>query len=434
MYKKLHRRLTLFFTGIAGLILIAMSICCLYLSEKELEENHFLTFCSNINALVSTLEQQNTLTWEWLQKTSASQNYILAFYDNDVPLSYNRTALSDEESALAGEAIAYAKRTFGLPQNGSDYHAAHLEFSYDSNGDDPYFTSVISIRKNSASLTGVILLSKLSYQRQILLQRVRFLMLNIIGICVLLLFSYHYTGKLLAPVIEARKKQSAFIAAASHELRTPVAVISSSISAAEAATQMQKEHFYDVAKEESLRLSTLVDDLLLLTRADTGRFSLNLSPTELDTLLLNTYEAFFALAGEHGISLKIVLPDDPLPRLNCDGERIGQVLTILISNALSYGKQDGYVKLSLSYKNRLFCLTVEDNGIGISDQDKPFIFERFYRADSSRSQKDHFGLGLCIAKEIVDAHGGTITVTDTPGGGARFFILLKENDICHTVP
>ena len=82
--------------------------------------------------------------------------------------------------------------------------------------------------------------------------------------------------------------------------------------------------------------------------------------------------------------------------------------------------------MTLSYDKSMFWIMVEDNGIGIEEKDKPFIFERFYRADKSRSAKEHFGLGLCIAQEIITAHGGKIAVTDTPGGGARFFILLRH--------
>ena len=170
----------------------------------------------------------------------------------------------------------------------------------------------------------------------------------------------------------------------------------------------------------------MADDLLLLNHADTERFELELEPVELDTLLLNTYEAFEPLARQHHISLQISLPEEPLPRCSCDSRRIQQALSILISNSFSYGTPGGYTKLTLSYDKSMFWIMVEDNGIGIEEKDKPFIFERFYRADKSRSAKEHFGLGLCIAQEIITAHGGKIAVTDTPGGGARFFILLRH--------
>lgn len=424
MYKKLHRRLTILFTGIAGAILIVMSVSYLYMSEKELSENYLLTFSSKTSSLISNIEQQNNMSWEWLSKTSAEQNFILAFYDNELPMSHNRIALSERERSLAEQAKTYAKKNFRKLANGSNYSAAQIEFLFSADNKESYHACMFNIRKNNGVLTGMILSSRSSFLLQLKKQRLRFLALNIIGILILLLFSSYFTGKLIAPIREARQKQAAFVAAASHELRTPIAVIGSAISAAKAADNEKKEHFFQIAQEESLRLSTLADDLLLLNRTDDGRFFLDKQPTELDTLLLNTCESFEPLAAEHRIRLFCSLPEESIPVCVCDAERIQQVLGILISNAFSYGTAGGYVKLSLSYSKSVFWIMVEDNGPGIAEEDKPYIFDRFYRAEKSRSEKKHFGLGLSIAREIVEAHGGKILAADTPGGGARFFVLI----------
>ena len=142
--------------------------------------------------------------------------------------------------------------------------------------------------------------------------------------------------------------------------------------------------------------------------------------------MLENYEAFEPLAIQHNLSLSITLPEDPIPTCYCDKERIAQVLAILISNAISYSKPKGKIKLSLNYMNSTFVVTVADDGIGISNQAKAHIFDRFYREDSSRSKKEHFGLGLCIAKEIIDIHKGKIQVCDTIGGGATFLVILPK--------
>ncbi len=424
MYKKLHRRLTLLFTCVSGAILIAMSISYLYMSEREMKENHFLTFSSRVNSLISSLEQQDTLTWEWLVKTSANQDLILALYDNGLPIAYTRKVLSAQDLALTNEAKAYAKNAYPHLESGSFYSAAHQEFSFLSAENDSYHASILNMRKNQSILTGIVLFPVRSFLLRMQKQRLLFLLLNMAGIFLLLIFSWYFTGKLLTPIVEAREKQTNFVAAASHELRTPIAVIVSAISAAKTADSAKKAHFFRIIEDESIRLSTLADDLLLLNRSDTGRFHLNIAPTELDTLLLNVCESFEPLAKEHEISIKTELPDDAAPLCNCDRERIQQVLGILISNAISYGRPGGHIRLSLSYAKSLFRIMVEDDGVGIADQDKPFIFDRFYRSDKSRSAKNHFGLGLSIAKEITEEHGGKIMVADTPGGGARFFVLL----------
>lgn len=426
MYKKLHRRLSFLFTGMSGIILIAMSVSYLYMAQKDFNENNFLTFSSKINAFTANLEQQNTIDWSWLSKTASDQNFILALYDNEIPISYNRFILSEKELILTDEAAAYAKDSI-LPklENGSIYSTVHQEFIWNYQKNEKFYASILKIRKNSGALIGIILFSMEPYLTQIKRQRFHFFLLNIAGICILFLISYYFTGKLLTPIIEARKKQTSFIAAASHELRTPIAVISSAASAAKAANEVQKEHFFHIIESESLRLSTLADDLLLLNGTDSGRLTLQMAPTELDTLLLNCFESYEPLARKHHLTLRVSLPDYAIPQCSCDAKRVRQILGILISNAINYGKSGGYIKLELSYNQSMFQITVEDNGIGISNKDKPYIFDRFYRADKSRSQKDHFGLGLSIAKELTEAHGGTITVADTPGGGTRFFLLLK---------
>lgn len=173
-------------------------------------------------------------------------------------------------------------------------------------------------------------------------------------------------------------------------------------------------------------MSVLVNDMLTLSRADSHRFLLNSLPTELDTLLLETWEAFRPLARDKDMHLMISLPEQAVSKCSCDKDRIRQVLEILISNALSYGREGGSITLTLKEKSGCFLLGVRDTGPGIPDSDKPYIFDRFYRGDTSRNAKDHFGLGLCIAKEIMDRHQGRIWLEDTLGGGASFFLELKK--------
>ena len=173
-----------------------------------------------------------------------------------------------------------------------------------------------------------------------------------------------------------------------------------------------------------MRVSSLVNDMLTLSQSDTHRFSIQKVPIELDTLLMNSYESFVPLAQEKSLSFSVELPEDVLPPCNADPERISQVVSILLHNAISYTPGHGAITLSLAIHRDKFHIIVTDNGIGISDEDKKKIFDRFYRAEKSRSMKDHFGLGLSIAHEIVKAHGGSIAVSDAAGGGSCFTVVL----------
>ncbi len=171
-------------------------------------------------------------------------------------------------------------------------------------------------------------------------------------------------------------------------------------------------------------MSSLVNDMLTLSGSDNHRFSINPRPTELDTLLMNSFEAFEPLAQDKHITLSIRLPEQALPLCTVDPQRISQVVSILLHNAVSYTPEHGKIELSLAHDKDRAVISVRDNGIGIADEDKKKIFDRFYRVEKSRSTKEHFGLGLSIAYEIVKAHNGSISVQDAPGGGSIFSVRL----------
>ena len=267
---------------------------------------------------------------------------------------------------------------------------------------------------------------KRQLREQITRQRVRFFLIDIAAILLLSLFSSFFTGKLLHPVIESRRKQTEFVAAASHELRTPLAVILSAAECCRDADAEKQSRFLDTIKQEGDILTSFVNDMLTLSASDSQRFSFRPAPVELDTLVINTYEAFEPLAAEKKLSLTVTLPEESLPLCTADAERIIQLLSILLHNAVSYTPKGGRIDLSLLRKKNRFYLTVSDTGIGIPPEDRKKIFDRFYRAEKSRSAKGHFGLGLSIASEIVKLHHGTLSVTGRPGGGSAFTVMLPS--------
>ena len=426
--KKIHHRLTFLFTGIAGLILVFMSIGYLFLSERELRDNRWLSFLREADTIISNLEEQQIISHDWLTKVTASSSCILALYDNGKPLTYTSTHLDASDQQLAADVLSYALSHRRLNSNTSfPASSVQCSFSYQDETRTVYYVSVAKFQNTASPLYAVILFSTETLKKQLTNQRIRFFLIDFAGILLLFLFSYFYTKKLLSPIVESKQKQNAFLAAASHELRTPIAVILSCISAAKLSNSEKQKEFFFLMEQEGTRMSHLVNDMLTLTRADNHTWSFHMEDTELDTLLLNSYEAFLPQAVEAENRLSVFLPEDVIPACHCDAERISQVLSILLSNALSYGKAGKSIELSLSFRETCFLIVVKDHGIGISDEAKPHIFERFYREDTSRQGKEHFGLGLSIAKEIVEAHHGSITVSDTPGGGTTFTVKLNQS-------
>lgn len=428
LFSYVHRNLTLLFTSIAGLILIAMSLGYLYMSEREWHEKSFLSFLNTSNTILSNLNNQDTIRLSWLTTISESNHFIIAVYDNGTLLSSSEAGLSESQKRLAASTLAAVKDDLTEASATSpDFSPVRKELTVVSDEGIKYYSNTALFKTAPSPLYAVILYSTDDLVRQLSEQRILFFAGTLTGIIVLFIFTYLFIGKLLAPIRENQRQQTEFIAAASHELRTPLAVILSSISAYRKADAETGAKFLATIENEGRRMSALINDLLLLVKTNNSLSHFVMENTELDTLLLDTFEAFLPLASEAGIHLNLVLPDAAVPSCRCDAARISQLLGILLSNAISYGNPGGYITLSLHCESSRFLIVTEDNGCGIADYAKPHIFDRFYREDPSRSDKEHFGLGLCIAKEITDAHHGRITVSDTPGGGATFTVSLPHS-------
>lgn len=217
-----------------------------------------------------------------------------------------------------------------------------------------------------------------------------------------------------------------------HDLRTPLSVI---LGYAEALSDGKLEgtsEVYDVIHSEAKHLGYLIDDLRTLSLADAGELSLNRRHVSPYKLLKRTASAYMAQAKKQNIMLQVKASED-LPKVNVDPDRMAQVLGNLASNALRYIPKGGQIIFSAKYqpesveeKINTIQLQIQDNGTGIDSKDLPHIFERFYRGDKSRKQKKgETGLGLAIAKSLIEAHGGTISVESTIGKGTTFIISLQ---------
>ncbi len=224
----------------------------------------------------------------------------------------------------------------------------------------------------------------------------------------------------LEKATKARQQMTADIA---HDLRSPLSVITGYAEALSDSKLPGTQEVYDILLQETKHLDHLVDDLRLLTLADTGELPLNLQPTSPHALLERVAARHALAADVRHIELHIEAPDK-LPLVNVDVERISQVLDNLILNAFRYTSEGGKVSLEASSTDGQVQIMVSDTGKGISHEDLPHIFDRFYRGDKSRQHNGESGLGLAIAKSIVEAHHARITVISEPDQGAKFTISL----------
>jgi two-component system, OmpR family, sensor kinase len=216
--------------------------------------------------------------------------------------------------------------------------------------------------------------------------------------------------------------QQRFLADVSHELRTPLTVIKGNVDLMRRMKQFDAESLTSIDQEAG-RLTRLVGGLLMLAQAESGELPLTLRPVELDSLLTEVFQEMHILAGG---KVRVHLNEIDELVVNGDRDRLKQVLINLVANAIQYTPQNGDVFLSLSKVGDQARILCQDSGPGILAEDLPHIFERFYRAEKSRTRgkTTGFGLGLSIAKWIVEHHGGRIEVNSREGQGTTFAIWL----------
>jgi two-component system, OmpR family, sensor kinase len=219
------------------------------------------------------------------------------------------------------------------------------------------------------------------------------------------------------------KTQQRFLADVSHELRTPLTVIKGNIDLMR-RIKMTDEDILNGMDDEVGRLTRLVGGLLMLVQAESGKLALSFAPVELDLLLTEVFTEVRVLAGS---KVKVHLNEIDEVIVRGDRDRLKQVLLNLVANAIQYTPTGGEVFLSLSKIANQSRLIVRDTGPGIPAEDLPHIFDRFYRAEKSRtrSKASGFGLGLSIAKWIIEQHGGQIKVESKEGEGTTFVIWLN---------
>lgn len=217
-----------------------------------------------------------------------------------------------------------------------------------------------------------------------------------------------------------------FTADASHELRTPLAALRG--NAELALTQQRTANELRQTIEESVslyeRLQRIAEDLLLLARLDTGETIIWREAVRLDTALADVLDLYGPMGEDKGISLVVDAADNLF--VEGDGGRLRQVIGNLLDNAIKYTPHGGQIRVSLVRSNGHMKLEIADTGIGIPEEDLPKVFDRFYRADPSRStlSTPGSGLGLSISRSIVEAHGGTIEIQSSPQRGTRVRVLI----------
>lgn len=237
----------------------------------------------------------------------------------------------------------------------------------------------------------------------------------------------HTFNRMADSLKDAEERRRSMTADIAHELRNPLAVQRANLEAMQDGLYPLSSHALEPVLEQNLFLTRLVEDLRMLALADAGELKLERIETDLDLLVEQIVERYKPQSTAHNIDLAFIKNRAPVKScpVRVDPVRIEQILGNLISNALRHTPDGGYVRLKLGISSGEVRIEVQDSGAGIPKDSLDQIFERFYRADHSRSRSEGgTGLGLAIARKLAEAHGGSLKASNHPNGGALFTLSL----------
>lgn len=232
--------------------------------------------------------------------------------------------------------------------------------------------------------------------------------------------------KALAPTESVLKSQKEFVASASHELKSPLAVIVANVEKINKLdlNDMELQKSVTTMDTECMRMSKLINEMLFLASSDAKTWSVSKKEINVDTLLISLYETYEPICVKQNISLNLDINKITYPLLYSDPERMTQILNIFMDNAIHHSDNSPSIQIQTALTTKNITFYVVDHGHGISEQDRPFIFDRFYCADKSRTDKSNFGLGLSIADELSKMLNGKIGFQDTDSGGSTFYLTI----------
>jgi two-component system, OmpR family, sensor histidine kinase CiaH len=241
------------------------------------------------------------------------------------------------------------------------------------------------------------------------------------------LLSYYLTGKTLHPVKQSYDQQKQFVSDASHEMRTPLSIMSGEMELAlkRQRTVQEYQAILRSSLEEINRLSTLINNLLFLARGNAPKQKIRMEHVDITDLISSVVHLYHPKMKEKGLHIHFTPAEKSLVVIG-HAYMLHTVFSNLLDNAIKYTPMKGKIWISISAVSSMVKVSIRDNGIGISGTDTDKIFDRFYRVDTSRSNPKGYGLGLSIAKSIIIRHHGKIEVLSTPFKGSTFIVYLPQ--------
>ena len=401
-----------------------------------------LSFSNHVNASeaaeVTFLQRMTALIVNQLEEEGANAKEVLSAYEKDMSVSSkltdaygellyeSRTGLEDIEGQLNNVGMQIV--TYSAEEEGNQAKLPAVEGMVEMKGNhyERYLINLAHFTSEDDTNNSLTLVYEQTPIFQMFLEQLpMYLAIWIVTLLCVSLVSRFLLKKALEPTERVMQSQKEFVASASHELKAPLAVIVANVENMQHEAQNEGlQGNLKVIDSECMRMSRLIKDMLLLASSDAEKWTIHTSEVNVDTLLISLYEAYEPRCMKKKIKLTLDLGEELFPVIMTDKERLFQLLSIYLDNALHYSPEGKEIQIRVDMCSKELTFWIVDHGIGVEEKAKPFFFDRFYCADQSHTDKSHFGLGLSIAKELARMLQGKIGMEDTPGGGASFFFTL----------
>ena len=397
--KKIQTKLLLSYMLASAVLLLIVLFAVGILLYQNLIRDTKSGIRASLDRYLEQLSQEMWVDDTYFGKEELQNQYAIYILDHGTPVLFQGMYLEQAQrqelwDKLSENEITYTQSTtITLPNDRRDL-TGKIFFAYQHSTADGAIKCYIC--KDLSVIYRTVLL-------YILILLIGF----IIGCVILYVISQMLSRKAMQPIKNNLQEQNAFFHAASHELKSPIAVITANNSASIVDPQ-NLEKYRSVIGKECERMTTLVQDLLLVASSSTNSFPVNLSKKQPDTILIQCYEKMEPLVQASSMCLNIEIADIDYGEILVDEDRLMQVLQILINNAIAHGKSEKGILLKLLKTKKNVIFAVRDYGSGISAEDASHIFERFYQSSKDRSDKTHFGLGLSIAKQLTESMNGKL--------------------------
>ena len=425
MLKNLKRKLYFLF---AGSIMFVFTIVILLLARENIKamQNAELSFLNRQATVLVLLFENSTNYVENLEIYEKKYDYAFRLFTEQNELLYESCNIKDTTKTINTflKKLQHTEITY-RNETGANQSTQSGTLTFQSESGKPYYGILCSIYTNNGYINLVIIKEK-SGLTTFLPTIIHYFLIWLIVSVAVLFISILIVRQAIKPAEKTIQSQKNFIAAVSHELKTPLAVILSTADAIETSPDctINIKNQAALIETEISRMTRLIHDLLLLSSIDAGNWIFHKSEINVDTLLISLYDKFVNICNQKSIDLQIKMPEECFPSLISDEDRLNQIISILLDNAISYSPEQSVILLDASIQKNYLTISIIDHGIGISKEDKNHIFDRFYRCDKSRTKKEHYGLGLSVANELVSLLAGKIYLSDTPGGGCTFTIAI----------